>query len=60
VARKSKLTDEMVAKIMFDLTMTRKPKYLIAKEIGISRESLYRYLRKIRLPVQSAYIIKSY
>jgi len=45
---KSKLTKEMVEKISIEL-QTRKTKTKIAQELGISRECLYRYIRKLNL-----------
>lgn len=48
--RKSCLTDEMKEKILAHM-QTRKTKNDIAKDLGISRYSLYNYLKKIELPV---------
>lgn len=46
--RRTKLTPERAEIIRKELT-TRKSKSQIAREIGISRESLYRYLKEMKL-----------
>lgn len=48
--RKTKFSTALADKIKDALTHTRKSKTKIAQELNISRESLYRYIKKMNIP----------